>query len=272
MWIISLSLAGRWRIFIFELAMKDEFWKWMRAALEASYGDRTPAYDLCWRVSNDASEVLRRGIPDRHDVLASYLVYLLQKKPTESSNVARRLAAFHDAGDLPLLLGACDQLIADRDGAAVDVWILTGHTMPAGIFNGDFSTEPLNHGFDWRPIESPGVTHINLNAPAAHRIVLSGQQAESVSLLRQMLSLRASKQYRLQWESRTVGIKSPTGLEWRVAGGDMPLLPSEDWRPGEFTIVARDRFTDLELVYQRPVGESRAEGNVELRHIRLVAP
>jgi len=30
-------------------------------------------------------------------------------------------------------------------------------------------------------------------------------------------------------------------------------------------------FTDLELVYQRPVGESRAEGNVELRHIRLVA-
>ena len=271
---VDHQFEPRWTLanFYFRTGNEDEFWKWMRAALEASYGDRTPAYDLCWRVSNDADEILMRGIPDRHDVIASYLVYLVQKKPTKSSNVARRLAAFHDAADLPLLLGACDQLIADRDGAAVDVWILTGHPMPAGIFNGDFATEPLNHGFDWRPIESPGVTHINLNAPAAHRIVLSGQQAESVSLLQQMLSLRAGKQYRLQWESRTVGIKSPTGLAWRVAGRDMPLLPSEDWRAGESTIVARDAFTDLELVYQRPVGESRSEGNVELRHIRLVAP
>jgi hypothetical protein len=150
---------------------------------------------------------------------------------------------------------------------------LTGHTAPVGIFNGDFATEPLNQGFDWRAKASPGVTHINLNAPAGHRIVLSGQQAELVSLLQQMLSLPAGKQYRLQWESRTVGIKSPSGLEWRVPGqgGDMRILPSEDWRAGEFTIVAGDVFTDLELVYQRPVGESRAEGNVELRHVRLVA-
>ena len=276
---VDHQFEPRWTLanFYFRAGDKKEFWKWMRAALEVSYGDRAPAYDLCWRVSDDAAEILRRGIPDRHEVVGSYLVYLLNK-PTDSRlpaviDVARRLAAFHDAADLPMLLGACDQLIAARNGAAVDVWILTGHTAPVGIFNGDFATEPLNQGFDWRAKASPGVTHINLNAPAGHRIVLSGQQAESVSLLQQMLRLPADKRYRLQWESRTVGIKSPSGLEWRVPGqgGDMRILPSEDWRAGEFTIVAGDVFTDLELVYQRPVGESRAEGNVELRHIRLVA-
>jgi len=278
---VDHQFEPRWTLanFYFRAGNKEEFWRWMRAALEVSYGDRAPAFDLCWRASNDAGEILRRGIPDRHEVIGSYLVYLLQKKPTESrlppgmaalqdgiAGLARRLAAYHDAADLPLLLGACDRLIADRNGAAVDVWVLTGYTMPVGVFNGDFSTEPLNHGFDWRTIESPGVTHLG------HRIALSGQQGESCSLLEQTLSLDAGKRYRLQWEARTVGIKSPSGLEWRVAGQRAALLPSADWAPGELAIKAEDRFQILELVYRRPLGESRAEGSVELRHIRLVAP
>jgi hypothetical protein len=277
---VDHQFEPRWTLanFYFRAGDKNEFWKWMRAALEVSYGDRTPAYDLCWRVSDDAGEILWRGIPDRHDVVASYLMYLFRKKPTDSRlppgmaapqdkilDVARRLAGFHDASDLPLLLGACDRLIADRNGAAVDVWVLTGHTMPMGIFNGDMVTEPLNHGFDWRAIESPGVTHLG------NRIALSGKQGESCLLLEQALNLDAGKQYRLQWEARTVGIKSPSGLEWRVAGQRAALSPSGDWTPGELAITAGDRFEKLEFAYQRPIGESRAEGSVELRHVRLVA-
>jgi hypothetical protein len=68
-----------------------------------------------------------------------------------------------------------------------------------------------------------------------------------------------------------VGIKSPSGIEWRVAGQHDAVAPSDDWAPGEMTISAPDRFPMLELAYQRPVGESRAEGNIELRHVRLVA-
>jgi hypothetical protein len=279
----------------------DEFWKWMRAALAVSYGDRTAAYDLCWRVSSDAEEILRRGIPDRHEVVGSYLVYLSRAPNAETDGsvhvaqtgrgaptsdgarlgtetsvpvfshtgampaVARRLAGYHDRADLPLLFGACDQLITARDPAALEVWLLTGRAAPVGIFNGDFETVPINHGFDWRLMESPGVTHVNGN-----RVVLSGQQAESCSLLQQTLSLAAGKHYRLHWEARTAGIQSPSGLEWRVGGQHASLLPSEDWTPGELTIDAAERFNNLELAYQRPFGESRAEGNVELRHLRLI--
>jgi hypothetical protein len=275
---VDHQFEPRWTLanFYFRAGNQTEFWKWIRAALEVSYGDRTPAYELCWRVSADAREILRLGIPDRHEVVGSFLVYLLGKKPTESRlppqlaapqdaipDVARRVAAYRDASDLGLLLGACDELILAGDARALEVWGLTGRTAPSGIFNGDFDSLPLNHGFDWRVAEAPGVTQVN------NRIVLSGRQAESVSLLRQVLHFGAG---RLHWEARMQGIKSPSGIEWRVAGQHAPLSPSEDWAAGEMTINARDRFPLLELVYQRPVGESRAEGNVELRHIRLVAP
>jgi hypothetical protein len=170
---------------------------------------------------------------------------------------------------LPLLFAAADQLLAERDPAAVEVWRLTGESTPVGIFNGDFARAPLNHGFDWRVIGATGVTHVNLEAPPGHRIAFSGQQPESCSLMEQTLKLTEGKRYRLQWEARTVGIKNPSGLAWRMAGQQAAIAPSVDWAAGEVTFTAADFFNLLELAYQRPVGESRAEGNVELRHVRL---
>jgi hypothetical protein len=261
---VDHQFEPRWTLenFYFRAGKPDEFWEWMRAALDVSYGDRTPAFDLCWRVTGDPNEILDRAIPDRHDVTASYLIFLSQKAKG-LPGTARKLAAFHDASDLPLLLGVCDQLIAAHDPAALDIWQLTGHSPPSGIVNGDFATPPSNHGFDWRFVASPGVTS------NGSRIALSGRQPESCSLLQQTLSLGAGTHYRLQWESRTSGIKTPSGLSWRIAGQHAALAPSENWTPGEMTFTVDDRFPLLELVYQRPLGESRAEGNVELRHVRL---
>jgi hypothetical protein len=269
---VDHQFEPRWTLanFYFRAGDKpDEFWKWMRAALEVSYGDRTPAFDLCWRVSSDGDEILRRAIPDRQEVVGAYLAYLLRTSKSQIEGAARRLAAYHDASDLPLLFGACDQLLAARDPAAVDIWRLTGQAAPAGIFNGDFASVPLNHGFDWRMIESPGVTHVNLDTPPGHRIAFSGQQPESCSLLLQTLRLVAGKTYRLQWEARATGIKSPTGLAWTICGQHAALPPSAEWATGALNFTALEIFSRLELGYQRPVGESRAEGNVELRHIRL---
>jgi tetratricopeptide (TPR) repeat protein len=249
---------------------EDDFWKWMRAALEVSYGDRTPAYDLCWRVSGDAGEILRRAIPDVHEVTGSYLIYLSQtNRLAAMAAVARRLAAYRDGNDLPMLFGACDQLLQAKDAAALEVWAMTGQRAPGGIFNGDFESAPLHHGFDWRAVEAAGVTQIDLNAPAGHRIVLSGQEAESAGLLQQTLSLGAGKRYRVQWEARTTGIKAPSGIEWRAGGQSVAVAPSEDWKQGELAFDARERFEILMLAYQRPLGESRAEGSIELRHVRV---
>ena len=271
---VDRQFEPRWTLanFYFRAEKPEGFWKWIRSALEVSYGDRTPAFDLCWRVSSDAGEILNRAIPDRREVTGAYLVYLSRTNRLGAMpDVARRLVAYHDESDLPLLFGACDQLLAARDPAALDVWRLTGQSAPVDIFNGDFASPPLNHGFDWRLIESPGVTHVNLSAPPGHRIAFNGQQPESCSLLRQTLALKPNKLYRLRWESRTAAIKSPSGLEWRVAGQHAALLPSSDWTTGELSLTARESFSDLELVYLRPVGEPRAEGNLELRHVRIEA-
>jgi hypothetical protein len=278
---VDHQFEPRWTLanFYFRAGMGEEFWTWMKAALEVSYGDRTPAFDLCWRVRTDAGEILRRGIPDRHEVMGAYLSYLLRARPPEKRlqpgmaalpegngivEAARRVAAFHDSVDLALLFAACDRLLAARDIGAVDVWSLTGEKAPAGIFNGDFASAPVNHGFDWRLIEASGVTHVNLDA--GHRIAFNGRQPASCSLLQQTLKLVAGKQYRLQWESRTAGIKSPSGLLWQ---GKAPISPSAEWTTGETTFTAAEVFNLLELSYQRPVGESRVEGSVELRRIRV---
>ena len=40
--------------------------------------------------------------------------------------------------------------------------------------------------------------------------------------------------------------------------------------PGEMTVSAEGPCDILQLAYVRPVGEARAEGHVELRHVRIV--
>jgi hypothetical protein len=82
---VDHQFEPRWTLanFYFRAGKREEFWRWMRAALEVSYGDRSPAYELCWRVSDDAEEILRLGIPDRHEVVGSYLVFLLQREPPD---------------------------------------------------------------------------------------------------------------------------------------------------------------------------------------------
>src|SRR6185295_9927412 len=71
---VDRQFEPRWTLanFYFRRERRSEFWKWMRAALEVSYGDRSLAFNLCWRMTQDADEVLAQGIPDRHEVLAAY--------------------------------------------------------------------------------------------------------------------------------------------------------------------------------------------------------
>jgi hypothetical protein len=253
---VDHQFEPRWTLanFYFRQDNREEFWKWMRAALEASYGDRTPAFDLCWRVSGDAGEIFRRAIPDAHEVTAAYLGYLAQTNRLAGTwEVARRLAAFHDASDLPLFYGVCDQLLAARNPDAREVWALIDHRETSG------------HGFDWRWLAAQGVSHSDW------RVTLNGSQPESCSLLQKTLDAAAGKRYRLSWEARTTGIRAPSGIMWRVEGQQAEVAPGDDWHAGQLTFSATEIFPALELVYQRPAGEPRAEGAIELRNVRVEA-
>lgn len=283
---IDRQFEPRWTLanFYFRHGNAEEFWKWIRSSLEISYGDRRPAFDLCWRMSGDAGEILTRAIPERHEVVAAYLEYLLQTKRVEAARqVAMMLAQPKDAGDRALLFAADDALIDGRDGSgARELWRAMGFAEPHGVFHGDFAGEDLGHGFDWRLIDSAGVVHMKIEQPrSAHRISLNGNQPESCELLRQFVSLTPGGHYVLRWQARTSGLGSPTGprsltgpgsptgIAWRIGDLHAPIASSEEGRAGEAGFVAPGALVPLSLVYQRPSGQVRAEGLVELWDVAI---
>jgi hypothetical protein len=246
----------------------ERFWNAMREALAVSYGDRRPAFDLCWRMPGASSNFQDRAIPDRRDVLAAYLQYTLDAHPDAAGPVALKLAHFSDPSDRPLLLATCDRLIATDAASALRLWRAIGYAAPAGVFNGNFITPPLNHGFDWRLIESPGVVHTQLDQPRpARRVALDGRQPESCALLTQVVSLEPHARYTLCWEARTSGFSAPAGIEWRIAELRAMIGPSDAPAFGSAAFVATSELAPLTLFYQRPAGQARAEGFIELSRV-----
>jgi hypothetical protein len=64
-WLLDAARVDRqfepaWTLanFYYRQEMPEGFWKWMQAALEVSYGDRRPAFDLSSRVALNPQEVL----------------------------------------------------------------------------------------------------------------------------------------------------------------------------------------------------------------------
>ncbi len=269
---VDRQFETRWTLanFYFRQGRADDFWKWVRSALEISYGDRRLAFDLCQRMSTGPQDILERAIPERREVVAAYLSYLIDKREEVALvPVAMRLAANHTHEDFPLLYAATDALIYGGDfQEAADLWQQLGYPQPAGVSNPDFATQPVGHGFGWRIVDQPGVTQTALDSPAGHRIRLNGRQPESAELLRQVVGgLKAGALYTLHWEARTDGLPSRTGLEWRIAGVSAAVASSETWSGGEVAFAAETDHAVLVLAYRRPEGETRAEGTLDLRRV-----
>lgn len=230
---VDHQFEPRWTLanFYFRQGRAEEFWIWIRSALEVSYGDRRPAFELCWRMSQDAERILR-AIPDQEDVAADYLAFVMDR-PEAVASAARKV---HRAG---ILQTATDVLL---DGArysdAVAVWQQAGHPAPQG---------PT--GFGWRWNDAPGVTHRNT------RIELSGGQPEALEMARQYVGgLRPGADYKVEWENAP----QLPGLTWRV--NDRPV--TEFRAASELALVS--------LWYERPRGEARAEASFDLRGVSLL--
>jgi tetratricopeptide (TPR) repeat protein len=243
---VDHQFEPRWTLanFFFRQKRTDEFWTWIRSALEISYGDRRPAFDLCWAMSSDGAEILSRAIPDREEVGADYLVYVMDRP-------AALAAAAKKVHRQELLWDATDRLLdARRYSDAVQVWQLTGRPAPDGVTAPDFEPPQTGRGFDWRWTNAPGVKH-----RSRARIQLSGEQPESVELLHQYVGgLRRGERYRLEWK---MSAEVP-GIAWRIDG-----KPATEFRAD--TEVVR-----LSLWYQRPLGEVRSEGAFELSGVKFL--
>ena len=245
---VDHQFETRWTLANFYLRQgrAADFWTWIRSALAVSYGDRRAAFDLCLQMSSDPQEILARAIPDREDVAADYLVYLVDhQRPDALALAAKRV---HNPD---LLLPAVDILLdSGRYAEAVDVWRFAGRGGPSGITGPNFEAPQSGRGFDWRRIRSEGVRH-----PFPGRIELTGKQAESVELLRQIVGgLEPGTRYRLQWKASM----DVPGVEWRVDG--QPAT--------EFLATAPSAV--VSLWYDRPIGEMRAEASFDLSGIVLL--
>jgi len=268
---VDRQFEPRWTLanFYFRRERTGEFWKWMRTALEVSYGDRRLAFDLCWRMSQNAEEVLAQAIPDRHDVLGAYVDYVMDQRREAVGTAALKLAQLHDPSDVPELEAACDLLIdIGKSAQARGLWRQMGHAQTGLIDNGSFAAVPSGHGFDWRPSPAEGIAHVPL--PGSYRILFSGRQPESTELLRHFVALQPGKAYSLHWEARTQGFGLPSGMEWTAGVTRAALEPAQDWRAGVMDFKAEIPLLAITLAYQRPTGQPRAEGSVEIRAVSLI--
>ncbi len=269
---VDHQFETRWTLanFYFRQGRADDFWKWIRSALEMSYGDRGAAFDLCWQMTGDPQTILDRAIPERREVVASYLGYVLQRHRVNAiASAANLLAKLRTPDDLPLLYVAADALLEAGQGrAAEDLWVALGNSRPSGVTHPNFEMPAAGHGFDWRIVETPGVTHTSLAESSGHRVRFNGHQPESCELFRQVLGgLRPGSRYVLQWESRTQEIASPTGLEWRIGSRGAAITASEEWSTGRMTFVPDSEEATLVLTYKRPEGQVRTEGQLDLRRV-----
>jgi tetratricopeptide (TPR) repeat protein len=283
----SWSLAN----FYFRRGDAEKFWFWARAAMGMAYGDQAPLFALCWKLTDDGALIAQELDIRKADPEANYLAYLTSQNRIEPMpEAAMRLLAWDRGSDAPLLLAACDRLIADdRAGEAIRIWnkLAELHRIPYSVLapasgtsltDGGFTILPTSQGFDWRLPSVDGVTTLLDERPAGLRISFSGRQPEDCDVLTQILPVAESSNYEFRFLYRTSGIDPGTGLAWRItdlngakilAQGESLASESETEGRLPFKTPAGSGLERLTLTYQRALGTTRIEGFVDLRKLRL---
>ena len=283
---VSRQYEPRWTLagYYFRRSDTGKFWVWAKSALEWSYGDNRPLFDLCWRVSQSAPLILSRAIPPRREVYREYLVYLLSRQRLDAAEAVGRIFLERGlaAGDREYLLRYVNVMLeAHRWENAVSVWNALSNRRDgtARLSNGDFSAELMQSGFDWRTPATSGVSSFRQSGPTGMNITFTGRQPERCEVLQQFVSIRPGAPYRLVSEYQTSGVAAGSGLQWKVFdpvnGSEVlmasPHLANSQWTIGvaEFTAPLDSPVVLLALTYVRPSGSTLIEGGVRLRNVRL---
>lgn len=287
------SYLPRWSLanFYFRSGKREQFWLWARRAAEMAPYDQSALFELCWRMSGDAAEILTKAIPADPAILSQYLNYLLRTQRLEAArSAAEALARLAGPPQRAAVLYACDRLLAaGRVREAAELWNLLAsrNLLPypplaavqgSIVTNGDFSQEPVPGGFDWRIPRVNGVAVGGPGRPPGLTLDFSGAQPQSCELASQALLVEGGLRYGVRYSYRTRGVGPGTGLRWAIgplAGGGWwaqgPDLSHEEWAEQGFEFLAPPgpQGARLVLVYERALGTTRIEGTLELRRIEV---
>jgi hypothetical protein len=233
----------------------------LHAFKRAILGDpemRRPAFDLAWRATGDGELIVHEMIPAQADICFEYLNYLLDaERLDEGTKVWDQII---DTGlhfeprqafpylDALILYRRIDQLTAAwsalkeknpsmfRDG--------TSHSNL--ITNGDFESEILNGGLDWRINQEPGavISIDNLTfRDGIHslQIRFEGNQNLSDALIFQYVPVTPNTSYRFEGYLRAQGITTDSGPRFQIrdAGDPAELFLQTDDVVGNSSWVQR---------------------------------
>jgi hypothetical protein len=290
---LDRTFAPRWLLAQFYSRRRDEthFWRAVRAALDASYDDITPLFDMCWEIAPDPQVIQDRALPERPDVWRQYFDFLLTNHHLDAANaIANRIV--HDAGPeaLPSLLSFCDRLIeANQVPRAVEVWnlLVTKRLLDyrglaprqgLSLTNGSFAKPILARAFDWRVSAPPEVAYRQETLPSGLRFEFFGNQPEHCELLTQFVPVEPDRQYRFVAKYDTEGLDADTGFALDLSSGRDLLLGGGALAPSqrrqtthsyEFKTTSQTTLVKLELAYSRVLGTVRIEGSLSLDHTAL---
>jgi hypothetical protein len=267
--------------FYFRRNRVEEFWSWARAAARISCDDPRPLFDLCFRVTNDAGEVLDRVVGRQRRVERQYLAYLVaERRWPDAHALAARIAGRPEAADRDPLLAYIDAALAAGQAIpAFQVWQALGRgRLPPGasqetalLANGEFTRKISNRAFDWRVPATPGVeTGQTQEGRPRLCLAFSGQQPERCEILSHPLALEIGGAYVLRFQYRTSALPKQTGLYWFLDNGrEYPIDASEAWQSAAWPFEAVREAERLSLGCRRLLGTTRIEGSIALRGMVL---
>lgn len=263
----------RWTLAAYYFRQRDlpKFRNWARLALEMSWGDALPLFQMASQLGMSLDDIRSSMLPGRAPVLAAFLSECIRLKDLdEAQRVARRLIEIGDKDiSRSTVLYAVDSLFdAGRTPPAVQLWnqAAAAHWFPhpaigAPITNPDFSFEFLPAGFDWHPTPNDGVVYWRLGNSRGFQIEFSGRQPENCTLLRLNLPLDPGKSYQILTKSS--GFKLGSGLQWHLG------TQAWDVATPEQPVQSGTSPPQLTLTYSRALGTKRIEGTLTLYRVEV---
>ncbi|MGA3187339.1 MAG: hypothetical protein ABSF22_09525 [Bryobacteraceae bacterium] len=259
--------------FYFRWENRELFWKWANRAAALTYDEFPPLLRLCDQFEPDPARMLAH-LGDVRRLRPPYLALLMRENRLDAAQkVARGMSG--DRANDPYLLNLADrQLRAANTAAAIELWNIASGLGPiepsAGriLTNGTLDRAPLNLGFDWRLGQAEGIA--SSWKPSELMFTFSGSEPENCVLLEQTIYL-VPGHFRLRFDYLTRDAPA-AGIRWSLDKTEGPLIePSERWKEGAFEVPRTRGLAHLRLFYRREPGTTRAEGQIEIRNLRLEA-
>jgi len=267
----------------------EEAFRHLKVVLAGSRQYDATVFNVAWKSSGNASQILQELIP--HDLPAefSYLNYLVtnQRFP-DAQAVWKRIAASPDKFDPHQAGDYIDTLIKTRQaGPAYQAWIDLQdkgliRTPPGGaghnlVTNGDFEDPLMNMGFGWRVLNVPGV-YAGLDTATFHSpgnslsVQFSGNQNLNYHQIFQFVKVSPNQEYDLSAFMKTQDITSDSGPRLEAVDAYDPRVldkftpgmtgSSGGWNPVNLTFKTGPQTQLLLVLLVRP--PSKADDNTAI--------